>query len=147
MTDVRPPSSDYSALVERVAGEKLIDPLLVEAMIHVESRARPGAISHKGARGLMQVMPATARGLGFAGDDSELHDPFTSVELGTAYLRVLHKRFGNDLPLVVAAYNAGEGAVEKYGRQIPPYRETQGYVRDVLARYEALRAAAAQGAR
>ncbi|MGB3723660.1 MAG: lytic transglycosylase domain-containing protein [Pacificimonas sp.] len=134
--------SSYAWLIDRAGADRNIDPLLIEAMMHVESRARPDAVSHKGARGLMQVMPATARDLGHRGTNADLNDPETSISLGTAYLRKLHGLFGNDLPLVIAAYNAGEGAVKKYGRKIPPYRETQDYVRKVLARYGELRAAA-----
>ncbi|MEM8825432.1 MAG: lytic transglycosylase domain-containing protein [Pseudomonadota bacterium] len=131
--------SPYIDIVARVAKERNIDPLLIEAMMHVESRAQTKATSPKGARGLMQVMPATARSLGHRGTDADLYDPVVSIELGAAYLRRLHGRFGNDLPLVIAAYNAGEGAVEKYGRKIPPYRETRNYVERVLARYADLR--------
>ncbi len=134
--------SDYADLVDRAGTDLNIDPLLIEAMMHVESRARPGAVSHKGARGLMQVMPATARTLGHRGSVADLHDPATSIALGSTYLRKLHGMFGNDLPLVIAAYNAGEGAVKKYGRKIPPYRETQDYVKKVMARYAELRVAA-----
>jgi len=120
-----------------------IDPLLLHAIAHVESRHNPGAISHAGARGLMQVMPQTARRFGMADPKTELMDADANVAVSSAYLKTLQKRFGNNLPLVLAAYNAGEGAVEKYGRKIPPYKETQNYVREVLATYQLLRSRAA----
>ena len=86
----------------------------------------------------MQVIVPTARRFG-VNAAHELHHPETNLDVSARYLKVLQRRFGNDLPLVLAAYNAGEGAVEKYGRRIPPYRETQGYVRKVMSEYELLR--------
>ena len=124
--------------ISQVAEAYRIDPLLLHAIAHVESRHNPAAVSHAGAVGLMQVMPATARRFGVTSPQSELRDPRISLEVSSAYLKVLQKRFDNNLPLIIAAYNAGEGAVEKYGRRIPPYKETQGYVRDVLAHYQLL---------
>ncbi len=132
-----------SPQVQRVAQAYDIDPLLLHAIAHVESRHNPQAVSHAGGLGLMQVMPATARRFGVGDPRSELLDPATSLEVGSAYLKTLQARFGNNLALVLAAYNAGEGAVEKHGRTVPPYRETRGYVQDVLAQYRALRAAMA----
>ncbi len=123
-----------------------IDPLLLHAVAHVESRHNPQALSHAGARGVMQVMPATARRFGVADPRRELHEPAVGIEVGAEYLKTLQRRFGNDLPLVLAAYNAGEGAVEKYGRRVPPYPETQNYVRDVMRTYAALRRLAARSA-
>lgn len=124
--------------ISRVAEQYGIDPLLLHAIAHVESRHNPAAMSHAGAVGLMQVMPATARRFGVTSPHSELRDPRISLEVSSAYLKTLQRRFDNNLPLIIAAYNAGEGAVEKYGRRIPPYKETQGYVRDVLAHYRLL---------
>jgi hypothetical protein len=121
--------------INRVAAAYQIDPLLLHAIAHVESRHNPDAVSHAGAMGLMQVMPATARRFGVTSPHSELRDPRISLEVCSAYLKNLQKRFDNNLTLIIAAYNAGEGAVEKYGRQVPPYKETQGYVRDVMAHY------------
>jgi soluble lytic murein transglycosylase-like protein len=115
-----------------------LDPLLLHAIAHVESRHRADAISPAGARGLMQVMPATARRFGVTDPTRTLLDPQTNVDASAAYLRALMRRFDDDLRLVVAAYNAGEGAVEKHGRDVPPYAETQAYVRDVLALYRRL---------
>jgi soluble lytic murein transglycosylase-like protein len=115
-----------------------LDPLLLHAIAHVESRHRAAAISPAGARGVMQVMPATGRRFGVA-DEGALLDPNTNVRASAAYIRTLRKRYGDDLRLVLAAYNAGEGAVDKHGG-IPPYPETQAYVRDVLAVYRRLSA-------
>lgn len=130
-------------VMDEAARRHDIDPLLLHAIAHVESRHRARAVSHAGARGVMQVMPATARRFGV--DQVEaLHDAATNVEVSAAYLKRLQRRFGNDLVLVLAAYNAGEGAVERHGRRIPPYRETQAYVRGVLAEYERLRRAVAE---
>jgi len=120
-----------------------IDPLLLHAIAHVESRHNPRAVSHAGARGVMQGRPQTARRVGMTDPISELFDADANVAVSSAYLKTLQKRFGNNLPLVLAAYNAGEGAVEKYGRKIPPYKETQNYVREVLATYQSLRSRAA----
>ncbi|WP_157131796.1 lytic transglycosylase domain-containing protein [Piscinibacter gummiphilus] len=124
--------------ISDVAARFRIDPLLLHAIAHVESRHNPDAVSHAGALGLMQVMPATARRFGVTSPKAQLHDPKISLEVSSAYLKTLQRRFDNNLTLVIAAYNAGEGAVEKYGRQVPPYKETQGYVRDVMAHYRAL---------
>ncbi len=124
-------------LVDRVAREHDIDPLLLHAIARVESRHQPGAVSHAGAHGLMQVIVPTARRFG-VDEAKALHDPDTNLQVSALYLKTLQRRFGNDLKLVLAAYNAGEGAVEKHGRRIPPYRETQDYVRKVLAEYALL---------
>jgi soluble lytic murein transglycosylase-like protein len=87
----------------------------------------------------MQVMPATAQRFG-VGDPGALFDAHTNLRAAAAYLQTLRSRYGDDLRLVLAAYNAGEGAVDKAGRNVPPYPETQAYVRDVLALYRRLRA-------
>lgn len=119
----------YDPLVERVGRQVGVPPALVKAVIHAESAFNPRAVSHKGAMGLMQLMPATARSLGVA-------QPFAAeqnVEGGTRYLRELRERFGS-WTMALAAYNAGPEAVVKFGG-IPPYRETQRYVRRVLTYY------------
>jgi soluble lytic murein transglycosylase-like protein len=126
--------------VDAVARSYDIDPLLMHAIARVESRHDPAAVSHAGARGLMQVMPATAGRFGVAAA-AQLYDAPTNLEVSAAYLKTLQQRFGNDLPLVLAAYNAGEGAVERHGRRIPPYPETRSYVRQVLDAYALLRGA------
>ncbi len=114
-----------------------IDPLLLHAIAHVESRHNATAVSRAGARGVMQMMPATARRFG-VGDEQSLFDADTNLRASAAYLRTLQSRYGDDLRLVLAAYNAGEGAVDRNGGHIPPYPETQAYVRDVLAVYRRL---------
>ena len=124
-------------LIDRVAQVHDIDPLLLHAIARVESRHQPGALSPAGAQGLMQVMAPTARKFG-VDDARELRDPLTNLDVSARYLKSLQSQFGNDLPLVLAAYNAGEGAVKRYGGHVPPYRETQGYVRKVLAEYDLL---------
>jgi hypothetical protein len=112
-----------------------VDPVLIYALMHQESSFKRGAISVKGARGLMQLMPATAARFGV----TNIFDPRQNIEGGTRYLRFLLDAFGGDIPLTLAGYNAGEGAVLKYGRRIPPYRETQEYVRRITARYSLMR--------
>lgn len=115
-----------------------IDPALVHAVIGVESAYNARAVSSKGAVGLMQVIPDTARRYGV----EDLLDPRHNLSAGTQYLSYLMRVFDGDLTLVLAAYNAGENAVLRHGRRIPPYRETRGYVPRVMGIYEAL---AAQG--
>lgn len=122
-------------LVTAIAHRYRINPHLLAAMMRAESAGRPGAVSHKGALGLMQVMPATARGLGVRDPRAMLNDPVLAVSTGAVYLKKLQAQLGNDVPLVVAAYNAGPGAVLKAGRRVPRYRETQGYVRKVVGDY------------
>jgi soluble lytic murein transglycosylase-like protein len=114
-----------------VARDYGINPLLLHSIIHVESRHQASAVSPMGARGLMQVMPATAKGFGVK-DANQLSDPAVNLRVGAAYLRKLDKMFDGDLTLILAGYNAGEGAVIKSGYKIPRYAETQAYVRDVL---------------
>lgn len=121
-----------------VALEHDIDPLLVHAIIHVESRHNPKAVSPAGAVGLMQVMPATAATLGLQ-ERSKLSDPATNIRLGVQYLKRLGKMFDHNLELVLAAYNAGEGAVIKSGYRVPNYEETRNYVREVTGTYLRLR--------
>lgn len=108
-----------------------VDPLLLYSVMHQESSFKAHAVSHKGARGLMQLMPGTAIRFGV----TNIFDPKQNIEGGARYLRFLTNRFNGDLSLVLAGYNAGEGAVEKYGWRIPPYAETQEYVRRISRRY------------
>lgn len=115
-----------------------VDPALVHAVIGVESAYNAKAVSHKGAMGLMQVIPGTGRRYGV----DDLLNPNANIRAGTQYLSHLMRLFDGDLRLTLAAYNAGEGAVLRYGRSIPPYRETRAYVPRVLGIYDAL---AAQG--
>ena len=125
-------------LMAEVAVRHDIDPLLLHALAHIESRHQSHAVSAAGARGLMQVMPGTGRDMGIA-TDRELLTPQANLEASARYLKRLQARFGSDLRLVLAAYNAGEGAVERHGRRVPPYAETQAYVRNVMAVYAELR--------
>lgn len=127
--------------IDRVAAGNRIDPLLLHAIARIESRHNPAAVSHAGARGLMQVMPATGARFGVSAPES-LHLVPINLEVSARYLNVLKQRFPGELPLVLAAYNAGEGAVERHGRRIPPFAETQAYVRKVLLEYALLRRAA-----
>jgi hypothetical protein len=129
----------YSYEISIYANRYRIDPDLLHAIAYVESRYNANAVSPKGAVGLMQLMPATARSMGHAGPRSALFNAETNLKYACIYLRYLYKQFGNDLPLVLAAYNAGENSVIKYGRQVPPYRETQKYVDWVLIQYEKMR--------
>ena len=112
-----------------------VDPLLLYAIMHQESSFKSRAISPKGARGLMQLMPFTAMRYGV----TNIFDPRQNIEGGARYVRFLLDRFDGDINLVLAGYNAGEGAVEKYGWHIPPYSETQEYVRRISRRYAVLR--------
>ncbi|MEN8174925.1 MAG: lytic transglycosylase domain-containing protein [Pseudomonadota bacterium] len=132
----------FEALIRETAQRHKLRPELLHAVITVESAYDPNAVSHAGAVGLMQLMPATAKRFGV--DDRR--DPVQNLDGGARYLRYLLSYFDNDLTLAVAAYNAGENAVEKYGRSVPPYRETQGYVVKVLRslRKQFARPAAAQ---
>lgn len=111
-----------------------IDPVLIYATMHQESSFKPRAMSHKGARGLMQLMPGTAARFGV----TNIWDPRQNIEGGARYMRFLLNLFGGDVALTLAGYNAGEGAVLKYGR-IPPYNETQEYVRRITRRYSLMR--------
>lgn len=112
-----------------------VDPVLLYAQMHTESSFKRGAISPKGARGLMQLMPFTARRFGV----TNIFDPKQNIEGGARYMRFLLDKFEGDVRLALAGYNAGEGAVMKYGRRIPPYNETQNYVRQISHRYAQLR--------
>jgi soluble lytic murein transglycosylase-like protein len=121
--------------VLEVARRNGLDPLLLHALIHVESRHRMDAVSPAGARGAMQLMPQTAARFGVQ-SPQHLHDPEFNLAAGAAYLKLLQAEFGGDLDLALAAYNAGEGAVRRHGGRIPPYAESRAYVRGVRAMYE-----------
>lgn len=129
------------ALVVAIGRQYRIDPHLLASMVSAESAGRMNAVSNKGALGLMQVMPATARSLGVRDPNALLTNRPLALATGAAYLKKLQGKFGNNVPLVVAAYNAGPGAVVKY-KGVPRYRETQGYVKTVMGRYVAARASA-----
>jgi soluble lytic murein transglycosylase-like protein len=135
----RVPVSAYDAHIFRTASAYKVDPLFLHAIIATESAHNPKAVSYVGARGLMQIMPATGRGLGV--QPVALFDPAVNVDAGARHLKKLQKRYGRNFDLILGAYNAGEGAVARYGNRVPPYAETQAYVRKVMARYQGYRSA------
>jgi soluble lytic murein transglycosylase-like protein len=112
-----------------------VDPLLLYSIMHQESSFKPRAMSNKGARGLMQLMPFTASRFGV----TNIWDPKQNIEGGARYMRFLLDLFSGDVRLALAGYNAGEGAVMKYGYRVPPYNETQEYVRRIGRRYSLIR--------
>jgi hypothetical protein len=116
-------------VIDDRAAEQSLSPDLVRAVIRVESDWNPRARSDKGAQGLMQLMPSTAAKYGV----TDPFDPEDNIRGGVAYLKTLMDRFDGNTQLALAAYNAGPSAVEKYGRRIPPYRETQAYVRRIVS--------------
>lgn len=122
----------FDRLVARSAAAARVDPSLVAAVAQTESGFDPSATSRTGAAGIMQLMPETARSLGV----TDPYDPAANIQGGARYLRVLLDRFGGDVRLAVAAYNAGPGAVERYGA-VPPYAETKVYVARVLDAFRA----------
>ena len=122
----------YAPLIEKIAAEYQLDPALMHAVITVESGYNPQAVSPKGATGLMQLMPDTARRY----DVKNIFDPRENLQGGARYLRFLLDMFKNNLDLTLAAYNAGEKAVVQYGMNIPPFAETRAYVPSVLLHYE-----------
>lgn len=121
----------YGELIHRKAEKYDVDPALVAAVIEQESRFKPRARSHVGARGLMQLMPRTGRWMGAR----DLYDPEQNVDAGVKYIKYLEKRFQGNRKLVVAAYNGGEGNVKRY-RGVPPFRETRTYVKKVMQNYD-----------
>jgi hypothetical protein len=124
------PDTPYGGPIWETARRHGLNPQLIAAVAHVESRFNPRAVSAKGARGLLQVMPATGRRLGF--QPAELYDPLKNLDAGARYLRQLADRYADDVDLVLAAYNAGEGAVARFGG-VPPFRETRTYLDRVYA--------------
>ena len=123
--------SRYTKMINEVAEKSRLYPSLLHAVIKAESAYDPNAISRAGAVGLMQLMPQTAKRFGV----KDRRDPRDNLQGGARYLRELLTLYDNNVKLALAAYNAGEKAVKKYGNKIPPYPETQNYVKKVLAFY------------
>jgi soluble lytic murein transglycosylase-like protein len=146
--DISPTYKLVKPHLREAASTHSIDLELLQAMIVAESGFDTAAVSPKGAIGLMQIMPATAERYGLASDaktplEKKLTDPKTNIRIGARYLRDLINMFPGKLDLAVASYNAGEGAIQKAGNQIPNYKETQNYVKTVLQLYSALKPAPA----
>lgn len=128
-------NSDVDNFIVESSTRYSVDPLLIYSVMHQESSFKARAKSYKGASGLMQLMPATAARLGV----KNIWDPKQNIEGGVKYMRFLLDLFGGDVRLALAGYNAGEGAVMKYGYNVPPYSETQEYVRRIGKRYSIIR--------
>ena len=128
-------NSDFDKFIVESGRRNSVDPLLLYSIMHQESTFKPRAMSNKGARGLMQLIPPTASRFGV----TNIWDPRQNIEGGARYMRFLLDLFGGDVRLALAGYNAGEGAVMKYGYQVPPYSETQEYVRRIGRRYSLIR--------
>ncbi len=128
-------AGQYDAIIEKAASSASVEPNLLRAVIVVESGFNSRAVSKRGAVGLMQLMPATATRFGV----SNPYDPRENVHAGAQYLKFLIDRFGQNVRLALAAYNAGEEAVDRNGGQIPPFSETMAYVPRVLKIYQMLR--------
>lgn len=134
--------SDYRGIIERTSEKHGVDPMLVHAVIGAESGFNESAVSSKGAMGLMQLMPTTAAQMGVYNP----YEPEQNIDAGVRYLRHLIDRFGGDLRLAIAAYNAGPGSVEKYG-DVPPIPETKRFVEKVFSRYKGKKLSKSAGSR
>jgi soluble lytic murein transglycosylase-like protein len=128
-------NSDVDNYIVDSGNRNSVDPLLLYSIMHQESSFKARAMSYKGARGLMQLMPGTASRFGV----TNIWDPKQNIEGGARYMRFLLNLFSGDVRLALAGYNAGEGAVMKYGYQVPPYSETREYVRRIGNRYSLIR--------
>jgi len=128
-------NTDYDNFLVESGKRNSVDPLLLYSIMHQESSFKARALSYKGARGLMQLIPPTANRFGV----TNIWDPKQNIEGGARYMRFLLDLFGGDVRLALAGYNAGEGAVMKYGKQVPPYSETREYVRRIGNRYSMIR--------
>jgi soluble lytic murein transglycosylase-like protein len=128
-------NADIDTYIVESGKRNAVDPLLLYSIMHQESSFKPRAMSYKGARGLMQLMPPTASRFGV----TNIWDPKQNIEGGARYMRYLLDLFSGDVRLALAGYNAGEGAVMKYGNKVPPYSETREYVRRIGNRYSMIR--------
>jgi soluble lytic murein transglycosylase-like protein len=128
-------NTDVDTFIVESGKRNSVDPLLLYSIMDQESSFKPRAMSYKGARGLMQLMPGTASRFGV----TNIWDPKQNIEGGARYMRFLLDLFSDDVRLALAGYNAGEGAVMKYGYQVPPYAETREYVRRIGNRYSMIR--------
>jgi hypothetical protein len=126
----------FQKLIHDAAARYNLDPTLIHSVISIESNFNPKAVSHKNARGLMQLMPRTAELMGV----KDPFDPVQNIDGGSHYLSDMLKKYGNDITLALAAYNAGPDTVDKYGRRVPPYLETMKYVQRIAKTYAKLKA-------
>jgi hypothetical protein len=124
------PETPYGDLIYATARRHELNPQLIAAVVRAESAFDPGAVSSKGAMGLLQLMPATGARYGVVGD--ALFDPASNLDAGVRYLKWLSERFAGDLPKMLAGYNAGEGTVDRYDG-VPPFRETHNFIRRIYA--------------
>lgn len=124
-------AAKYDSMIQRAAQKHSVSPLLVKAVIQAESNFNPAAVSNNGAVGLMQLLPSTARSMGF----HDPLDPQNNIMAGTRYLKTLLNLYDDDEALAVAAYNAGPDKLRQFGGRVPPYRETRAFVERVMALY------------
>ena len=124
------PATPFGEVIFSISKSLNVNPDLVAAIVRAESAFDPGAVSRTGARGLMQLMPSTARRFGATAE--ELFDPEVNIEAGVIYLEQLIERYAEDLPVILAVYSAGEHAVERHGG-VPPFRETHDYIRRIYS--------------
>lgn len=129
-TSANAPKSQILKMIDSIANKHGVDEKLVRALVKQESGFNPKATSHCGAMGLMQLMPATAKGLGV----TDAYNPVQNVDGGVRYLKGMLQKYNGNVVLALAAYNAGPGAVDKYDG-VPPFKETQNYVKSILANY------------
>ena len=133
--DLRKRRDELEPLIRQVAARHGLDPALIQAIAHVESRFNTNAVSPAGAAGIMQLMPGTAKRYGTI----NRHDPAQNLDGGARYFKDLLSQYAGNIALALAAYNSGEGSVARHAQRVPPFRETMLYVPEVLTRYESYR--------